>query len=232
MKKRTLWYILTFILACGTIGCLFSDSPIGDKIGETAVGLILTAALAVLAAKTDPEARFTRKQKIQVPDDYTAVDIETTGLDTATSRIVELGAVRVRKGKPVATFSQLVNPGMPIPAKTTQITGIDDDAVKAAPDSKTAMREFLAFIGRDMLIGHNIDSFDMPIIRNEAKRDGLTPPNNPTVDTLPIARQMWPGERNRLVDLIRRLGIAQTEEHRAESDAMQTVQVFEAMKQL
>lgn len=58
-----------------------------------------------------------------VEDDYVAIDIETTGLDR-NARIIELGAVRIRHGRKVASYSQLVNPQIPIPAKVTQITTI------------------------------------------------------------------------------------------------------------
>lgn len=55
-----------------------------------------------------------------------AVDIETTGLGRD-ARIIELGAVRIRHGRKVASYSQLVNPQIPIPAKVTQITGNEPD---------------------------------------------------------------------------------------------------------
>lgn len=67
-----------------------------------------------------------------VEDDYVAIDIETTGLDR-NARIIELGAVRIRHGRKVASYSQLVNPQIPIPAKVTQITGITDRDVKGKP---------------------------------------------------------------------------------------------------
>ncbi|RYN04951.1 exonuclease, DNA polymerase III, epsilon subunit family [Bifidobacterium animalis subsp. lactis] len=240
MKKRTLWTALAVTFVVVAVVAPFTGQ--NQSAGDIVIGIIGCLAIAALfwwlRGRTDPEAQFRSKSKqrqakrIKVPDNYTAIDIETTGLDTSTARIIELGAVRIRHGKPVAKFSQLVNPGFPIPADSIRVTGITDKDVRRAPDSTKALRRFLAFIGHDTLIGHNIDAFDMPIIRNEAKRDGLKPPTNQTIDTLSIARHIWPGERNRLVDVIRRLGIAKTESHRAESDAMQTAQTFEAMKRL
>lgn len=67
-------------------------------------------------------------------DDYVAIDIETTGLDRS-ARIIELGAVRIRHGRKVASFSQLVNPQIPIPAKVTQITASPTGTSKANPPS-------------------------------------------------------------------------------------------------
>lgn len=73
-----------------------------------------------------------------VEDDYVAVDIETTGLGRD-ARIIELGAVRIRHGRKVASYSQLVNPQIPIPAKVTQITGITDRDVRHQPTIDKAL---------------------------------------------------------------------------------------------
>lgn len=106
-----------------------------------------------------------------VEDDYVAVDIETTGLGRD-ARIIELGAVRIRHGRKVASFSQLVNPQIPIPAKVTQITGITDRNVRHQPTIDKALPRFYAFCGHDTWIGHNIRRFDLPVIAREAERVG------------------------------------------------------------
>lgn len=80
-----------------------------------------------------------------VEDDYVAIDIETTGLDRS-ARIIELGAVRIRHGRKVASYSQLVNPQIPIPAKVTQITGITDRDVKGKPTIDKALPDPLRFL--------------------------------------------------------------------------------------
>lgn len=167
-----------------------------------------------------------------VEDDYVAIDIETTGLDRS-ARIIELGAVRMRHGRKVASFSQLVNPQIPIPAKVTQITGITDRNVKGKPTIDKALPKFYAFCGHDTWIGHNIRRFDIPIIRHEAERIGAGIPDVNFYDTLEISQVYLPQlEHHRLKDLIRYFGIAKTERHRAADDAAQTAQIFECLKRL
>lgn len=167
-----------------------------------------------------------------VEDDYVAIDIETTGLGRS-ARIIELGAVRMRHGRKVASFSQLVNPQTPIPAKVTQITGITDRNVKGKPTIDKALPKFYAFCGHDTWIGHNIRRFDLPVIAREAERAGVGMPDVSFYDTLEISQTLLPQlDRHRLLDLIRHFGIAKTERHRAADDAAQTAQVFECLKRI
>ena len=167
-----------------------------------------------------------------VEDDYVAIDIETTGLGRS-ARIIELGAVRMRHGRKVASFSQLVNPQIPIPAKVTQITGITDRDVKGKPTIDKALPKFYAFCGHDTWIGHNIRRFDLPVIAREAERAGVGMPDVSFYDTLEISQTLLPQlEHHRLKDLIRYFSIAKNERHRAADDAAQTAQVFEHLKQL
>lgn len=167
-----------------------------------------------------------------VEDDYVAVDIETTGLGRS-ARIIELGAVRIRHGRKVAEYSQLVNPQIPIPAKVTQITGITDRDVKGKPTIDKALPRFYAFCGADTWIGHNIHRFDIPIIKHEAERVGTGIPDISFYDTLEISQVYLPQlEHHRLKDLIRYFGIAKNERHRAADDAAQTAQIFECLKRL
>ena len=167
-----------------------------------------------------------------VEDDYVAVDIETTGLGRD-ARIIELGAVRIGRGRKVASYSQLVNPQIPIPAKVTQITGITDHDVKGKPTIDKALPRFYAFCGKDTWIGHNIHRFDIPIIKHEAERVGAGIPDISFYDTLEISQVYLPQlDHHRLKDLIRYFGIAKTERHRAADDAAQTAQIFECLKRI
>lgn len=167
-----------------------------------------------------------------VEDDYVAVDIETTGLGRD-ARIIELGAVRIRHGRKVASYSQLVNPQIPIPAKVTQITGITDRDVRHQPTIDKALPRFYSFCGRDTWIGHNIRRFDIPVIAREAQRVGAGMPDVSFYDTMELSQALVPQlDRHRLLDLIRYFGIAKTERHRATDDATQTAQVFERLKQI
>lgn len=91
--------------------------------------------------------------------------------------------------------------------------------------------DFIRFIGNDTLIGHNINEFDAAFLLANTTRLGIRRIGNKTIDTLPLDRALYPEEpKHRLVDIIRRFGIAQTESHRAADDALQTAQCYETMK--
>ena len=93
--------------------------------------------------------------------DYVIFDFETTGLSPFDGdRIIEMSAVRVVNHKVVKEFATLVNPEQPISPDATAVNGITDDMVKDAPKMKEALTEFIDFIGDDILVGHNIKSFD------------------------------------------------------------------------
>lgn len=168
-------------------------------------------------------------KSIPVSSGYTSIDLETTGLSPKSDRIIELGAVRVRNGKPVAVYSQLVDPQTMLSSKITSLTGITDSMLKGMPSIESELPKFLEFIGGDMLVGHNI-RFDLSFLNNNASRLGLTFSPAAYRDTMKMSQDLYPQmPRHRLVDLIRQFGISDTENHRAADDALQTAQCYEVM---
>jgi len=253
MKIRYLFWAIVCICAAWT--GLFGD------MGDTSIGTRIVVALIFIVAAIYLFGKFkgganTSESSQEAPsdatatqtaetadtergdvaeadyDDYVAIDIETTGLGRS-ARIIELGAVRIRHGRKVASFSQLVNPQIPIPAKVTQITGITDRDVRHQPTIDKALPRFYAFCGRDTWIGHNIRRFDIPVIAREAQRVGAGMPDVNFYDTMELSQALLPQlDHHRVLDLIRYFGIAKTERHRAADDAAQTAQVFERLKQI
>jgi len=157
-------------------------------------------------------------------------DLETTGTDTFRSEIVEIAAVRVLlrdgKVKEAGTFEQLVKPDYPIPQSATDVHGIDDDDVKEAPPIAEVLPRFLEFIGDSPLAGHNIDSFDLPLIRRHTGHvlNEIIP--NLSIDTLPLSRRLFPGEPHRLESLADKFGIDKGRAHRALDDVRTNIEVF------
>lgn len=164
----------------------------------------------------------------RLPKDYVSLDLETTGLRAQRDQITEIGAVRVQDGKIVDEFSQLINPGVVITPKITQITGITNDMVEDQPNIEDVIGDFIEFIDDNIIVGHNV-RFDIGFLTEAEHRtfDIVQHFNRPAIDTMMIDKQLFPAERHRLLDLIRRYGIADTEEHRALSDATQTYQCLE-----
>lgn len=164
---------------------------------------------------------------LPLPLDYVALDIETTGFSPSTEAITELGAVKIRNGKIQDRFSRLVNPGRHIPSRITSLTGITDDMVAAEPALNETLPDFLDWLEDDPIIGHNV-RFDLSFLAAASDRFGLPHSlQRVTYDTMAIDKRLFPSERHRLADLIVRYGIADTEEHRALSDATQTYQCLE-----
>lgn len=88
--------------------------------------------------------------------EFVVLDIETTDFSPAKGgRIIEIGAVKVKNGKIVDEFSELVNPGLKIPKKITDVTNITDDMVKDCPSINTVLQKFWEFIEGYPVIAHN-----------------------------------------------------------------------------
>ena len=92
------------------------------------------------------------------------VDIETTGLDPKTDKIIEIGAVKVRDGEIVDTFQSFVNPGRMLPEKIVELTGICDKDLVDAKNIEEVIPRFLEFSGEDKLLGHSV-LFDYSFIK-------------------------------------------------------------------
>ena len=165
--------------------------------------------------------------------DYVIFDFETTGLNPfGGDRIVEMSAVRVINHEVVDEFATLVNPEIHISSEATMVNGITDDMVKDAPTMKEALSEFIDFIGDDILVGHNIKSFDMNFLKTECMHqfDGRVPDND-YVDTLLIARHCMPElARKNLTVLAEHFGISSEGAHRALADCLMNQKVYELLK--
>lgn len=161
-------------------------------------------------------------------DSFVAFDLETTGSDAAADAIIEIGAVRFEQGREVAAFSQLVDPGRPIPLRITNLTGIGDAMVRGKPGPAAALAAFLAFAGDLPLVAYNA-AFDLACLRAVAARAGM-PLTNTCFDCHALARLAAPLARShRLGSLARYFGHQVGQAHRAEDDARACGAVFLAL---
>ncbi len=143
-----------------------------------------------------------------------ALDIETTGLDPQRDAILEIGIVRFSGHRVEAEYSQLINPGRPIPPLITQLTGINNEMVRNAPPIKAVLQDVSNFIGSDPVVGHNVQ-FDLSFMR---KQNILK--FNQSVDTYELAAIALPSNsRYNLGTLGQTLGILIPNSHRALDDA-------------
>ncbi|MEF2244524.1 PolC-type DNA polymerase III [Paenibacillus sp. IITD108] len=151
---------------------------------------------------------------------YIVFDIETTGLSVINNKIIELAGVKMKEGKEIDRFSTFINPHESIPYNIQQLTNINDEMVKDAPELEPKLKEFLAFIGDDILVAHNA-RFDIGFIQANCKSLGLPEVNNPVLDTLELARFLHPTMKNhRLNTLADKYKVSLENHHRAIDDSI------------
>lgn len=90
-------------------------------------------------------------------DNYTVVDIKTTGLNWNFNKILKISALKIRNKEVVAEFSKIINPHEPIPYFIKNLTGITDDMTEDAPELEVVLREFKDFLEDDIIVGHNVN---------------------------------------------------------------------------
>jgi DNA polymerase III epsilon subunit family exonuclease len=155
--------------------------------------------------------------------EFVVVDTETTGRDPKIADLIEIGAVRVRRGEIVDRFSTFVSPGRDIFG--VQMHGITDADVANAPLPKEAAQKLLAFIGGAPIVGHNI-GFDIGFLDRALEESGKFIAGG-YFDTLVMAREGYPDlESYKLGDVARFFGITVATAHRGLADAETTAAVL------
>jgi ATP-dependent DNA helicase DinG len=151
-----------------------------------------------------------------------AIDLETTGLDPMKDEIIEVGAVRMRDGEVIDEYSTMVDPKIPIPTITTNLTGITEQDVKGAPVIDDILPQIAAFTGDTPVIAHNI-TMDMGFLQD---RHGILL-NNQRIDTYDLASVLIPNApRYNLNSLTQQVGITLENAHRALDDARATILLY------
>lgn len=163
--------------------------------------------------------------------DYVAIDLETTGTNPATDKIIEIGAAKVVNGVIVDTYATFVNPQIPISYRISQITGIHDEDVCNAPVIAEVIADVLAYTEGMPLLGHNV-SFDYSFLKKAAVNSKLTFERE-AIDTLKIARRVVPDlEHKTLSYLCAHFGIDPGNSHRALDDAISAKKVYDVLHEL
>jgi DNA polymerase III epsilon subunit family exonuclease len=158
---------------------------------------------------------------------FVVVDLETTGLRPGTSRICEIGAVRVRDFELADEFELLVDPGVPIGRAISALTGLRDSELRGQPHPAIAVRRFLEFAGDAALVAHNA-RFDLSFLDRETERLTGARLAGPVVDTVGLARRLLEGRTRHagLASLANFFGTAARPCHRALPDAQATAEIL------
>ena len=159
-------------------------------------------------------------------EEYICFDLETTGLNANSDKIIEIGAVRVKNRQIVEEFGTFADPGMSLEEKTTELTGITDKMLEGAPSQKEALQTFIDFCGDSpVLIAHNAN-FDVSFVKATAKRENIKFEFT-YADTVPMSRALIMSIKNHKLDTVAKyLKIPSFNHHRACDDARALAYIF------
>lgn len=150
---------------------------------------------------------------------FIAFDLETTGTRPKEDMIVEIGAVLFDGDCALGGYGTLINPGCPVPPEASAVNGITDDMLRGKPRITDVLGEFADFCGDLPLVAHNAP-FDFKFLLEDIKLHRLSAPKGVVLDTLPLARRIFPGLPNyKLGTLVRHFGFPSGTFHRAEEDS-------------
>lgn len=157
--------------------------------------------------------------------EFCAIDLETTGVNPAFNKIVEIGAVRFRLDGTMETFHSLVNPRVSMPENVIKIHGITDSMVESAPSIEELLPDFSDFMGNTILVIQN-PRFDLSFIDRAFKTHGVSCRQLWALDTVRLAKKYFTGLPNhKLSTLSEHLGLDH-KKHRALDDAIVCMKVF------
>ncbi|MFQ6613927.1 MAG: PolC-type DNA polymerase III, partial [Fidelibacterota bacterium] len=157
---------------------------------------------------------------------FVVFDFETTGLSPETDRLIEIAALKFVDGKVADRFVTLVNPGFPISAMITDITGISNKMVSGSPKEDDLVDEFQEFLGDSPLVAHNI-SFDWSFLTALRRRFDQPEVANPLYDTLSLSRTfLFDLPAFNLGTVSEHYGLSAEGSHRAEKDTENCGAIF------
>ena len=153
-------------------------------------------------------------------------DLETTGLNVDKARVVEYMFMNHKSHKYISSF---VNPKCEIPPEVIKINGITNMDVAKSPTFKECIPDIMEFIGpKAYLVAHNAIRYDIPLFFNELRRNGVEPPSGwKVIDTLRIARILYPDMKNHKQDTLReKFGLTLNNNHQANKDVLDLATIF------
>ncbi|GAC1548925.1 MAG: hypothetical protein NVS2B7_24990 [Herpetosiphon sp.] len=166
-------------------------------------------------------------------DTFVVFDVETSGTHVGSAELLEVAASSTLGGNPYGSpFHSMVRPEHPIPPAAEAVHGIRWQDVCDAPPPATVLPALLHYIGDATLVGHNIEQFDLPLLRRIAREHGLAVPDHLLLDTCSLARRLLPDASHKLADLAHRFNIPVGQTHRALDDVRLNAQVFKRLLDL
>lgn len=165
---------------------------------------------------------------LQLKKPLAFIDLETTGINLGTDRIVEIAIVKILQDGTRSVKRKLINPEMPIPQSSSDIHGITDEMVKDAPSFKQVGQELKQMLDGCDFAGYNSNRFDIPLLMEEFLRSGIDfdMKNRKLLDVQNIFHKMEPRTLSAAYKFY--CNKALDGAHGAEVDATATYEILEA----
>lgn len=160
---------------------------------------------------------------------YIAIDLETSGLQPKTDKIIEIGAWKVIDGVLTDSFETLVNPHLVLSESVQALTGITMEMLAGAPEIDAVIGPVIDFCGAMPLLGHHV-IFDYSFLKKAAVNKRLEFEKD-GIDTLKLCRRIMPEtEQKNLAAACRYFQIRRTDAHRALADARDAHRLYQCLR--
>ena len=164
-------------------------------------------------------------------DTFVVFDTETTGFYYGVDQMIEIGAVKIKKGEIIDRFDELINPNRPLPKKIVELTNITDEMLKDKDNEENVTKRFLNWVGDCPMVAHNA-KFDIGFVSEACRKYNLGEFKTTVIDTMGLARMLYPDWFNhKLSTLVKKLNVPwnEDEHHRGDYDAEGTAHCFYIM---
>ncbi|MEO8031890.1 MAG: 3'-5' exonuclease [Gemmatimonadota bacterium] len=222
----------------GVAGPLAADALAREILGLPNAPQLVADRLAVALLGADPRVRQLDDGRWGlVPEAsgsplldecaFAVVDVETTGMHAAgNDRITDIAVVVVQGNRRELVFESLINPGVPIPSRIAELTGISDHLVTDAPAFCDIADQLLAALASRVFVAHNV-RFDWGFVTAEVKRARDLALAGGRLCTVRLARRLVPELGSRSLDsLMLYFGLTNPARHRAAGDALATAELL------
>ncbi len=172
------------------------------------------------------EQNFNSSDELLRSLSFCVIDLETTGGNPETEKIIEVGMVKIENRQISEERSFLINPMKEIPDFVQKLTGIRKADVEHAPKIEEVIDEILQFIGDSVLVAHNT-SFDIPFLNGVLKKQQRPTLDNKVICTNIMTKYMIPDiMSSNLAYMSQIFGISHSQAHRAIEDARATAKLL------
>jgi DNA polymerase-3 subunit alpha (Gram-positive type) len=165
-------------------------------------------------------------------EEYVVFDLETTGLyPNSGDTIIEIGAVKIKNGKIIDRYDELINPCKLLSEEIIKITGINNEMLEGKRSEEVCIKDFMKWVGNLPMVAHNA-KFDISFIDKAFENYNLGNLSNIVIDTLGLSRYLESSERyHNLATLVKRYNIPwdESKHHRADYDSEGTALIFDKM---